>query len=344
MSKLVEIEDLVLRFYTYEGVVKALEGVNVFVKEDETLGIVGETGCVRKVRGKEIAMVFQEPRSALNPVYNVYEQVSEVFLQHRKPELIQSALDQLEKDIQNVEAGSFKGRFYGWEKRIFNKMLRNPNSFSLKILSKIPIANWYMRRLKKEVRKAVVAILRSMEIPDPDRVADMYPHELSGGMQQRVVIAMGLACNPILLVADEPTTSLDVTVQARILDLIRRLKDRFKSSILYITHDMGVIAEMCDRVAVMYAGNICEVGEVIEIFQNPLHPYTKALLESIPRPGVEFKSIEGTVPNLIEPPLGCRFHTRCPMAMEICRKVRPPILEVRKDHFVACYLFPVEAR
>ena len=386
MSKLVEIEDLVLRFYTYEGVVKALEGVNVFVKEDETLGIVGETGCgktmtglsifnlipspgrieggkvtfktrdgdvdllslndpaMRKVRGKEIAMVFQEPRSALNPVYNVYEQVSEVFLQHRKPELIQSALDQLEKDIQNVEAGSFKGRFYGWEKRIFNKMLRNPNSFSLKILSKIPIANWYMRRLKKEVRKAVVAILRSMEIPDPDRVADMYPHELSGGMQQRVVISMGLACNPILLVADEPTTSLDVTVQARILDLIRRLKDRFKSSILYITHDMGVIAEMCDRVAVMYAGNICEVGEVIEIFQNPLHPYTKALLESIPRPGVEFKSIEGTVPNLIEPPLGCRFHTRCPMAMEICRKVRPPILEVRKDHFVACYLFPVEAR
>ena len=386
MSKLVEIEDLVLRFYTYEGVVKALEGVNVFVKEDETLGIVGETGCgktmtglsifnlipspgrieggkvtfktrdgtvnllsledpsMRKVRGKEIAMVFQEPRSALNPVYNVYEQVSEVFLQHRKKDLVQSALDQLEEDIQNVEAGSSKGRFYGWEKRIFNKMLRNPNSFSLKILSKIPIANWYMRRLKKELRKAVVAILRSMEIPDPDRVADMYPHELSGGMQQRVVISMGLACNPILLVADEPTTSLDVTVQARILDLIRRLKDRFKSSILYITHDMGVIAEMCDRVAVMYAGNICEVGEVVEIFKTPLHPYTKALLESIPRPGVEFKSIEGTVPNLIEPPLGCRFHPRCPMAMEICRKVRPPILEVKKNHFVSCYLFPEQAR
>jgi len=386
MSKLVEIEDLVLRFYTYEGTVKALEGINVFVKENETLGIVGETGCgktmtglsifnlipspgkieggkvtfktrdgtvnllslddsaMRKVRGKEISMVFQEPRSALNPVYNVYGQVSEVFLQHRKKELIQSALDQLEKDIQNVEAGSLKGRIYRWEKRIFNKMLRNPNSFSLKLLSKIPIANWYMRRLKNEVRKAVVMILRQMEIPDPERVADMYPHELSGGMQQRVVIAMGLACNPILLVADEPTTSLDVTVQARILDLIRRLKDRFKSSILYITHDMGVIAEMCDRVAVMYAGSICEVGEVIEIFKNPLHPYTKALLESIPRPGIEFKSIEGMVPNLIEPPSGCRFHPRCPMAMEICRKSKPPILEVKKDHFVSCHLLPVHAR
>lgn len=386
MSKLVEIEDLVLRFYTYEGTVRALEGINVFVKEGETLGIVGETGCgktmtglsifnlipspgkieggkvsfktrdgtvnllslddstMRKVRGKEISMVFQEPRSALNPVYNVYEQVSEVFLQHRKKELIQSALDQLEKDIQNVEAGSLKGRIYRWEKRIFNKMLRNPNSFSLKLLSKIPIANWYVRRLKNEVRKAVVTILRQMEIPDPERVADMYPHELSGGMQQRVVISMGLACNPTLLVADEPTTSLDVTVQARILDLIRRLKDRFKSSILYITHDMGVIAEMCDRVAVMYAGSICEVGEVIEIFKNPLHPYTKALLESIPRPGIEFKSIEGTVPNLIEPPSGCRFHPRCPMAMEICRKGKPPILEVKKDHFVSCHLLPVHAR
>jgi len=386
MSKLVEIKDLVLRFYTYEGTVKALEGINLFVKENETLGIVGETGCgktmtglsilnlipspgkieggkvnfktrdgtvnllslddstMRKVRGKEVSMVFQEPRSALNPVYNVYEQVSEVFLQHRKKELIQSALDQLEKDIQNVEAGSLKGRIYRWEKTIFNKMLRNPNSFSLKLLSKIPIANWYMRRLKNEVRKAVVTILRQMEIPDPERVADMYPHELSGGMQQRVVIAIGLACNPILLVADEPTTSLDVTVQARILNLIRRLKDRSKSSILYITHDMGVIAEMCDRVAVMYAGSICEVGDVIEIFKNPLHPYTKALLESIPRPGTEFKSIEGTVPNLVEPPSGCRFHPRCPMAMEICRKVRPPILEVKKDHFVSCHLLPVQAR
>jgi len=385
MSKLIEIEDLVLKFYTYEGVVKALEGINLFVKEGETLGIVGETGCgktmtglsifhlipspgkieggkvffktrdgpvdllslkesdLRKIRGKDISMVFQEPRSALNPVYTVNEQVSEVFLQHRKKELIQSALDQLEKDIQSVETGSLKGRIYRWEKKIFNKMLRNPDSFSLKILSKIPIANWHNRRLKNEVRKAVVEILREMEIPDPERVADMYPHELSGGMQQRVVIAIALACNPTLLTADEPTTSLDVTVQARILDLMRRLKEKSKSSILYITHDMGVIAEMCDRVAVMYAGSICEAADVIEIFKNPLHPYAKALLESIPRPGEEFKSIIGTVPNLIDPPTGCRFHPRCPTAMEICRKVKPNIVEVKKDHFVSCHLYPRHA-
>ncbi|MFX1486755.1 MAG: ABC transporter ATP-binding protein [Promethearchaeota archaeon] len=381
MSKLIEIEDLVLKFYTYEGIVKALEGINLFVKEGETLGIVGETGCgktmtglsifylipspgkiesgkvffktrdgpvnllslkesdLRKIRGKDISMVFQEPRSALNPVYTVNEQVSEVFLQHRKKELIQSALDQLEKDIQSVETGSLKGRIYRWEKKIFNKMLRNPDSFSLKILSKIPIANWHNRRLKNEVRKAVVEILREMEIPDPERVTDMYPHELSGGMQQRVVIAIALACNPTLLAADEPTTSLDVTVQARILDLMRRLKDKSKSSILYITHDMGVIAEMCDRVAVMYAGSICEAANVIEIFKNPLHPYTKALLASIPRPGEEFRSIIGTVPNLIDPPAGCRFHPRCPMAREICRKVKPNIVEVKKDHFVSCHLY-----
>ena len=385
MSKLIEIEDLVLKFYTYEGVVKALEGINLFVKEGETLGIVGETGCgktmtglsifhlipspgkieggkvffktrdgpvdllslkesdLRKIRGKDISMVFQEPRSALNPVYTVNEQVSEVFLQHRKKELIQSALDQLEKDIQSVETGSLKGRIYRWEKKIFNKMLRNPDSFSLKILSKIPIANWHNRRLKNEVRKAVVEILREMEIPDPERVADMYPHELSGGMQQRVVIAIALACNPTLLTADEPTTSLDVTVQARILDLMRRLKQKSKSSILYITHDMGVIAEMCDRVAVMYAGSICEAADVIEIFKNPLHPYAKALLESIPRPGEEFKSIIGTVPNLIDPPTGCRFHPRCSMAREICRKVKPNIVEVKKDHFVSCHLYPRHA-
>jgi len=381
LSKLVEVQDLVLRFYTYEGVVKALEEVNLSVKEGETLGLVGETGCgktmtglsifflipspgkieggkvffkskngpinllnqkestLMKIRGKDISMVFQEPTSALNPVYSAGEQISEVFLHHRKNELAQSVLDELEKDIEGVGAGSSKGRIYRLERNIYKKMLKKPNSISLKLLSKIPIINRYERRLKKEVRKAVVNILREMEIPDPERVADMYPHELSGGMQQRVVIAMALACNPTLLVADEPTTSLDVTVQARILDLMRRLKSKFQSSILYITHDMGVIAEMCDRVAVMYAGSICEIADVMEIFKNPLHPYAKALLESIPRPGREFKSIIGTVPNLIDPPSGCRFHPRCPNAKEICSKQRPEIMEIKKDHFVSCHLY-----
>lgn len=381
MSKLVEVQDLVLRFYTYEGVVKALEGVNLFIKEGETLGLVGETGCGKtmtglsifslipspgrieggkvifkgkdgpidllkqkestllKIRGKNISMVFQEPTSALNPVYTAKEQISEVFLHHRKTELIESVLDELEKDIESVETGSLKGRIYKLERKIYKKMLKNPDPISLKLLSKIPIINLYKRRMDREVRKAVVNILREMDIPDPERVADMYPHELSGGMQQRIVIAMALAGNPTLLTADEPTTSLDVTIQARILDLIKRLKSRFQSSILFITHDMGVIAEMCDRVAVMYAGSICEIADVIEIFKNPLHPYTKALIESIPRPGREFKSIIGMVPNLIDPPSGCRFHPRCPNAKEICSKERPEMIEVKKDHFISCHLY-----
>lgn len=381
MSKLVEIQDVVLRFYTYEGVVKALEGVSLEIRKGETLGLVGETGCgktmtglsifnlipspgrieggkvlfkttdgnldllgtkestLSKIRGKDISMVFQEPSAALNPVYTAGEQVSEVFMHHRKKEIIERALEELEKDIKSVGAGSLRSRIYRIQRSMFKKMLEKPNSISLKFLSRIPIINRYKRRLKTAVEKEVVDILREMEIPDPERVAVMYPHELSGGMQQRVVIAMALACNPILLTADEPTTSLDVTVQARILDLIRRLKSRFQSSILYITHDMGVIAELCDRVAVMYAGNICEIAEVKEIFRKPLHPYTKALLESIPIPGKEFKSIKGTVPNLIEPPTGCRFHTRCLSAMEICSKEKPRMMEVKKDHFTSCHLY-----
>ncbi len=369
MSKLIEIKDVVLRFYTYEGIVKALEGVNLYVKRGETLGLVGETGCgktmtglsifnlipspgniesgkiiltaqngknfdllsqddafLRKIRGRDVSMIFQEPSSALDPVFTVGDQIEEVFLHHRKEEMIEKTLETLEK-----------GNTY--ERNVLKKMLKNPNSFSLKLLSKIPVLNRYKSKLKRQAKKEVVRLLKELELSDPERVVDMYPHELSGGMQQRIVIAMGLTCHPLLLVADEPTTSLDVTVQARILDLIRRLKERFGSSVLFITHDLGVIAEMCDRVAVMYAGNICELADVKEIFKRPLHPYTQALLESIPRPEKEFKSIRGTVPNLIEPPRGCRFHPRCPTSMEICSRTKPKLVDVEKEHLIACHLY-----
>jgi oligopeptide/dipeptide ABC transporter ATP-binding protein len=166
----------------------------------------------------------------------------------------------------------------------------------------------------------------------------MYPHELSGGMAQRAVIAMSLACNPVMLIADEPTTSLDVTVQAQILLLIKDLQKRLHTSILYVTHDLGVVAETCDRVAVMYAGNVAEIAGVMELFKKPLHPYTQALLESIPRPGKKFVSIRGTVPSLVNPPRGCRFYDRCDYAMERCVREEPQLVEVEKDHFVACHL------
>jgi len=378
-ENLLNIENLVVKFYTYEGIVEAIDGVNLNLKPAETLGLVGETGCgksvtslsvlvlvpppgkieggsillktkdgstdlmrqnetsLRNIRGKDISMIFQDPRSALNPVYTVEDQIGEVFLHHRVKELCARALDEIEKDLSR--AGSLKAFIIRPERRIYRKMLQNPNSFSLKILSKIPIVSFYKGRLKKEVRKEVIRVLRLMKIPDPQRVADMYPHELSGGMAQRVVIAMALGCEPRLLIADEPTTNLDVTVQAQILELIRELKGKFESSILYITHDLGVIAELCDRVAVMYAGNVCELAGVTEIFKNPFHPYTQALLESIPRPGKEFKSIEGEVPALINPPSGCRFHPRCPKATGLCSRQKPMWTEVEKDHFVICHLY-----
>lgn len=385
MEKLLDLQDLMLRFYTYEGVVKALEGVNLYVKKGETLGLVGETGCgktmtglsilflipspgkieggsiffksknrtldllsqdeplLRSIRGKDISMIFQEPSSALNPLFTVENQISEVLLHHRREELAKKALEGIERDLQSMKGGP-RGFIYGLERKIYKKMLEKPHSLSMKLLSRIPIVRRYQRRLKKEARKEVVKILGEMEIPDPERVADMYPHELSGGMQQRVVIAMALACNPTLLIADEPTTNLDVTIQAQILNLIKKLKKEFGSSILYITHDMGVIAEMCDRVAVMYAGSVCEIADVIEIFKNPIHPYTKALLESIPRPGKEFKSIIGMVPSLINPPTGCRFHPRCLKAMEICSQVKPEMTQVKKGHFVKCHLYTGRAK
>lgn len=379
MENLLSVKNLVVKFYTYEGIVEAIDGVNLNLRKDETLGLVGETGCgksvtslsvlvlvpqpgkiedgsalfktedgnidllnekeasLRGIRGKDISMIFQEPRSALNPVYTVEEQIAEVLLHHRKKDFCERALKQIENDLS--KGHSRKDFVYRFEKKIYQKMLENPNAFSLKILSKIPIVSRYKRRLNMETRKEVVRILREMKIPDPDRVADMYPHELSSGMAQRVVISMALGCTPKLLIADEPTTNLDVTVQAQILELIRELKATFESTVLYITHDLGVIAELCDRVAVMYAGTACEIADVMELFKHPLHPYTQGLLESIPRPGKKFTSIKGEVPSLINPPRGCRFHPRCPNAMEICSGKKPTLTEPEKDHFVTCHLY-----
>jgi len=378
-KSLLNVEDLRVRFYTYEGIVEAIDDANLTVREGETIGLVGETGCgksvtslsvlalvpppgkieggsatlktkegsidllrqkedrLRKIRGDDISLIFQDPRSALNPVYTVENQVSEVFMQHRQKEIVKTALDELEKDLQ--KAGSFKKRVYSYEKKIYEKMLKNPKALTPKILSRIPIANRYRRRLRRELRKEIARILQVMRIPDAERVLDMYPHELSGGMAQRVVIAMALACNPELLIADEPTTNLDVTIQAQILELIRELKGKFGSAVLYITHDLGVVAELCDRVAVMYAGVVCELADVNEIFKSPLHPYTQALLESIPRPGKEFKTIEGEVPSLIKPPVGCRFNPRCRKATELCEREKPKFIEAEKNHFVMCHLY-----
>jgi peptide/nickel transport system ATP-binding protein len=280
-------------------------------------------------------MIFQDPKSALNPVYTVRQQIAEAILHHRTKELCRRLLEENRQAIESGKRRTLSSR----EKAVLEKMAKNPNALSARFYSRIPFAHSFKHKIENEVRKEVIKMLKDMRIPDPERVAEMYPHELSGGMAQRVVIAMALSCNPKLLIADEPTTNLDVTVQLQILTLIKELKKEFGMTIQYITHDMGIVAEMCDRVAVMYAGNIVELAGVLEIFKNPMHPYTRALLECIPRPGREFKSIDGTVPSLISPPAGCRFNDRCSYAMETCVKEKPEMIRVKEGHYVLCSLY-----
>ena len=380
-----------MNFYTYEGIVQALDRINLNVREGKVLGLVGETGCgksvtalsilrlirppgriekgkiifrmkdrldeskqgmnlldqdenfMQKVRGNEISMIFQEPSAALNPVYSISNQISESFLLHRKKELCQKALKRIEEDIKK-ETFFLKKAILKMERGIYLKMTENPSSFFLKFLSFIPGVRRYNRRVLEEAKIESIEILRILGISHPEEVVMRYPHELSGGMQQRVVIAMALACNPTLLIADEPTSNLDVTIQAQILDLVRKLKQEFGSSILFITHDLGVVAEMCERVVVMYAGHIAEVAPVRSLFKRPLHPYTQGLLKSVPRPGRKdrLQSIKGSVPNLISPPSGCRFHPRCPSVMTRCSGAKPSLKEIEKNRLVACYLYHQE--
>ncbi len=385
MEDLVRIRDLTVRFHTYEGVVYAIDDLDLDIRQGETLGIVGETGSgktmtalailrlipypgriesgsivffdkglrselellklsedkMRSIRGCKISMVFQEPGSALNPVYTIGDQISEVYLLHQRQELGRQAKRRIDSLLGNggTLAASIKRPFWRWQSRLYNKIAEGSNPLEPRILSHIPLFRRLLWRLKDEAGLLTVSMLKDVEIPDPDRVAGRYPHELSGGMKQRAVIAMALACSPELLIADEPTTSLDVTIQAQMLELFRRIKADRGASVLFITHNLGVAAEVCDRVAVMYAGRLCEVAGVEEIFLHPMHPYTKALLEAVPMPGKELQTIPGALADAFNPPPGCRFHPRCPSAMPTCQHERPKLKEVAKDHMVACYLY-----
>jgi len=326
---LLKVEDLHTYFYTYEGVVKAVDGVSFDIKKGEIFGLVGETGCGksvtslsiiglidepgkivggkiifkgknllelgeeerRKFRGKEISMIFQEPMTSLNPVYSIGDQIVELLLLH-------------EEGIEDMK--------------------------------KAP------KELREKKKKKAIEMLRLVRMPDPERTIDSYPHELSGGMRQRAMIAMMLATKPSLLIADEPTTALDVTVQAQILNILMDMRDQLGISILLITHDLSVIAEVTDRVGVMYAGNIVEIADTFTIFKNPKHPYTVGLMEAIPKiteKKEELKQIRGSVPNLIYPPSGCRFHPRCDYIKPICQKKKPKLVEIEPGHFVACHLY-----
>ncbi|MDW5563706.1 MAG: ATP-binding cassette domain-containing protein [Methanomassiliicoccus sp.] len=228
------------------------------------------------------------------------------------------------------------------EQDLYARMNDNPEDGLLWLLSKIPILKRYKRPMENEAFNRAIGMLRMVRVPDPVNVANSYPYELSGGMQQRVMIAMALACKPQLLIADEPTTALDVTIQAQILKLMRELQKDTGTTILMITHNLGIIAEICDRVGVMYAGSIVELTSNQEIFKEPLHPYTQGLLSAIPRIDQELprlEIIEGSVPNLSKPPTGCRFHPRCPYAMAICSREKPAMMDIKPGHSVACHLY-----
>ena len=380
MPRLLETVDLVTNFYTYEGVVRALNKVSLVVDHGATFGLVGESGCGKSVtarsimrivpepgriesgkvivylddadrqngidlleqseaameslRGDQISMIFQEPNAALNPTMSIGDQVSESFLFHQTKDMSANILQGL-KDSGHHLFNPLQRCLLA----IYRIAAVNPDDLRLRILARLPLLKLWQKRLKKEAVRRSIEIIDKLGIPNPEQVVRQFPHNLSGGMKQRIVIAMALACNPVLLIADEATSNLDVTIQAQILDLLHRLKEDVISSILLITHDLGVVAETCDRVGVMYAGNLCEVADVGELFQNPLHPYTGALLAAVPKFDVDetLRSIEGSVPNLVVPPPGCRFHPRCPHAMEVCRTAFPEMKEVKKDHLLACY-------
>jgi oligopeptide/dipeptide ABC transporter ATP-binding protein len=343
-DSILQINNVKLDFHTYAGEVKALDGVTFSIKKGEAVGLVGESGCgksvtaltivgllpenaivtqgevlfagrnlltatkdeKRKLRATQIAMVFQDPTTFLNPVLTIGEQLEEVYLLDR------AALARAASGNQSVHT-----------KRGHRKKLS--------------------KRQERETARALsINVLKRVGLADPDRVLKQYPHELSGGMRQRCMIAMALARNPALLIADEITTALDVTIQAQILELLRDLKRDFRGSTLLITHDLGVIAELCDRVAVMYAGNVVEFAAVTELFANPLHPYTQGLMRAIPMLGAKakrLKTIPGAVPDLINPPSGCRFHNRCPYVLEKCKSLKPLLLNIGDNHMVACHLY-----
>jgi peptide/nickel transport system ATP-binding protein len=291
---------------------------------------------MKRLRGEKISMIFQEPNAALNPIMRIGDQVAESFMFHRKKEMCQKVLADLDHTNQ-TPVSPLKALL----KPIYWLAVRDPDAFFLKVLGRVPgVGNWD-KRLRKEALKRAVHMTDKLGIPNPEEVAKLYPHNLSGGMKQRIVIAIALACNPRLLIADEATSNLDVTIQAQILDLLKELKASVIASVLLITHDLGIVAETCDRVGVMYAGHLCEVADVKDLFNHPQHPYTRALLEAVPRYSqeAELKSIGGNVPNLVDPPAGCRFHPRCRQARKRCRQAFPKTIDIGNGHLVSCYLY-----
>ena len=366
-KNILTISKLKISFHTYAGDVKAIDSLELSLKNGELLGLVGESGCgksvtalaiagllppnaeviegqvlldgkdiltmtkeeIRTMRLTKVAIIFQDPMTFLNPVLEIGSQISEILSTRPKiftETVVRHRLAQIEK-IRNAPGND-------------KKKLESEQTRLRAALAKGRVPN---REFKHLAKIYTISILASVRLPEPEKVFKMYPFELSGGMRQRVMIAMALVRRPKIVLADEITTALDVTVQAEVLQLLKDLKREINASVLLITHDLAVVAEACDRVAVMYAGNVVEVAQVDELFRNPLHPYTAGLLEAVPRIDIQSISdkisIKGSVPDLIFPPTGCRFHPRCPKAFGKCPQQKPRLIEVAPGHLVACLLY-----
>lgn len=324
MSKdvLLEINHLQTYFFTENGVMKSVDGVSFQVNKGETVAIVGESGCGKSVTSLSIMGLVKPPGKIIG---------GEILFQD------QNLLDLSKKDIKKIRGNQIS--------MIFQEPLSSLNPV-LKIGNQIAeVLNLHQQLTKKEAKNRTIELLKKVGIPRAEQVYNSYPHALSGGMRQRVMIAMAVSCNPNLLIADEPTTALDVTIQAQILLLMKQLSREFNTSIMIITHDLGVVAEIADRVVVMYAGQVVEESDVYTIFKNPKHPYTKGLLNSTPRIH-EIKNkldpIEGNVPPPNNLPKGCRFHTRCSYATEKCFETEPQLENTSANQKVRCWLYREE--
>lgn len=320
MERLLEVNNLHVSFHTYAGEVKAVRGVTFHVDKGEAVAIVGESGCGKSVTAQSLMKLIPMPPGEI-----------------KAGEILFEGQDIVKKSNREMEA--IRGKEISM---IFQDPMTSLNP-TMTVGNQIMEGLVKHQKISKEAaRSRAIELLELVGIPHADKRFHQYPHQFSGGMRQRVMIAIALACSPKLLIADEPTTALDVTIQAQILELMKKLQKKLDTSIILITHDLGVVAEVCDRVIVMYAGKVIETGTVDEIFYNPQHPYTKGLLRSVPRLDLNREEpltpIYGTPPDLLKPPVGCSFTARCESAMRVCQQLEPELTELSKTQKTACWL------
>jgi len=314
---LLDVKNLKVQFSTYRGLVTAVDGINFTLYKGDTLGLIGETGCGKSVTALSILRLIEPPGKIVS---------GEIIFEGK------DVLKMEEKELKELRGNKI------------SMIFQDPMSSLDPVFT---IGDQMIEKIrgvdKKTAKNKIIELLKNVELSDPESLISKYPHQLSGGMRQRIMIAMALSCNPLLLIADEPTTALDVTVQYQILKLMNRIKKVSSASMLFITHDLGVAAQNCNRVVVMHAGKIVEMGDITRVFKKRAHPYTNGLLKALPHhaedKNIRLEVIKGNIPSLINPPSGCRFHSRCPYVMDVCREKEPQIQKINRDHFVACHLY-----